>query len=208
MLEHGVQRVVALGTHRSAGQAMRAKETQDDPLRQAREGDGDAFMELMAPFQVPLCSYLARMVGNEEVGRDLAQETLIHAWRSLPNLREEPSFKAWLYRIATNLARSHLRRARLICWLPWTQREEEDAAEILSIEGPEARVSEVEVIEQTLVRLSPQYRACLLLQVVEGFSQQEIALLLGISVKSVGSNVCRAREQFRQIYASLKGETV
>jgi RNA polymerase sigma-70 factor (ECF subfamily) len=147
------------------------------------------------------------MVGNDELGRDLMQETLIRAWTSLPELRADQHFKAWLYRIATNLARSHLRRARLIRWLPWTQTEEGASLKALSIEGPEERVSEADIISKTLLGLSPQYRTCLLLQVVGGFSQRDIALLLGISEKSVGSNVCRAREQFRHSYASLKGDT-
>lgn len=186
---------------------MHALDTYDDRLQRACAGDGGAFTELMGDFHAPLCTYLARMVGNDELGRDLAQETLIRAWTSLPELREAQHFKAWLYRIATNLARSQMRRARLIRWLPWTQTEESAASQALSIEGPEAQVSEVDVIKRTLAQLSPQYRACLLLQVVGGFSQKEIAQLLGIRARTVGSNICRAREQFRHIYASLKGDT-
>jgi RNA polymerase sigma-70 factor (ECF subfamily) len=178
-----------------------------DLLRRVRAGDESAFSELVGDVQTPLCSYLARLVSNDEVGRDLAQETLMRAWTSLPELHDEQHFKAWLYRIATNLARSHLRRARLIRWLPWAQVEEGTGSDVLSIEGPEARASATAMVNETLAHLSTQYRTCLLLQVVGGFSQREIAGLLGISEKSVGSNVCRAREQFRRIYANLKGDT-
>jgi len=174
-------------------------------IRQAREGDESAFAALVRDLYAPLCTYLARLVGNDELGQDLAQETLIRAWTSLPELREEQYFKAWLYRIATNLARSQLRRARLIRWLSWTQTEKE-ASSALHIQGPEERVSEADLLQTVLARLSPQYRTCLLLQVIAGFSQCEIAHLLGISEKSVGSNVCRGREQFRRLYASLKGD--
>lgn len=177
----------------------------EDCMRRAREGDGSAFADLVRDLHAPLCTYLARLVDSDELGRDLAQETLIRAWTSLPELREEQHFKAWLYRIATNLARSHQRRARLIRWLPWTQTENESSP-VLHIQGPEERVSETDLVQTVLARLSPQYRACLLLQVIAGFSQCEIAHLLGISEKSVGSNVCRGREQFRRLYASLKGD--
>ncbi|MBV9231897.1 MAG: RNA polymerase sigma factor [Chloroflexi bacterium] len=182
-----------------------ARNGHEDRLRQAREGDGSAFSDLVRDLHAPLCSYLARLVGNDEFGRDLAQETLIRAWTSLPELREEQHFKAWLYRIATNLARSHLRRAYLIRWLPWTQTEKETSP-ALRIKGPEEQISETDLIQTVLAHLSPQYRTCLLLQVMAGFSQREIAHLLGISEKSVGSNVCRGREQFRRIYTSLKGD--
>ena len=178
-----------------------------DLVQRAREGDGSAFTELVRDFHAPLCTYLARLVGNDELGRDLAQETLLRAWTCLPELREEQHFKAWLYRIATNLAHSHLRRTRLIRWLPWAEVVEKSSPRELRIEGPEEQVGEADMIKKTLARLSPQYRTCLLLQVVAGFSQRDIALLLGISEKSVGSNVCRGRDQFRQIYQSLKGDT-
>ena len=175
--------------------------------QRVRDGDEHAFTELVREFHTPLCTYLARLVGNDELGSDLAQETLIRAWTSLPTLREEQRFKAWLYRIATNLAHSHLRHARLISWLPWTEASERSSHSALHIAGPEEQVGENDMIRKTLARLSPQYRACLLLQTVAGFSQRDIAQLLGISEKSVGSNVCRARDQFRHIYSSLKGDT-
>lgn len=203
MLEQEVSCDATDSTNNSNSQGGNARE---DRLRRAREGDGNAFAELVRDFHAPLCSYLARMVDNEELGRDLAQETLIRAWTRLPELREEQYFKAWLYRIATNLARSHLRHARLIRWLPWTQPEVGTERQELSTEGPEERVGEADIISTTLAGLSPQYRICLLLQTVAGFSQHDIAHMLGISEKSVGSNVCRAREQFRHIYASLKGD--
>ena len=50
---------------------------------------GFASGELVRDLQVPLCNYLARMVGSDELGRDLAQETLIRAWTSLPELRAD-----------------------------------------------------------------------------------------------------------------------
>lgn len=204
MLKQGAHRDSIDGPENSSVQAIAE---QNECLRRARAGDGGAFSELIGDFYTPLCSYLARLVGNDELGRDLTQETLIRAWTSLPKLRDEQYFKAWLYGIATNLARSHLRHARLISWLPWAQTEESSSSQILAVEGPETQVSEADIIHKTLARLSPQYRTCLLLQVVGGFSQHDIALSLNISEKSVSSNVYRAREQFRHIYASLKGDT-
>jgi RNA polymerase sigma-70 factor (ECF subfamily) len=207
MLEQGVWGGFTDKPDGSSDQATKAMDAHNDRLRRAGEGDGSAFAELVRDFHVPLCSYLARMVGNDELGCDLAQETLIRAWTSLPQLREGQHFKSWLYRIATNLAHSHIRRARLIHWLPWTQTEEEAPSRALSTEGPEAQMCEADLINRTLAGLSPQYRTCLLLQVVGGFSQHDIALLLGISAKGVASNVSRGREQFRHIYVSLKGDT-
>lgn len=172
----------------------------------ARQGDTRGFTALFQYFNGPMCTYLARLVGNDELGRDLAQETFLRAWQSLPDLRGELHFKAWLYRIATNVARSHLRHERIIQWLPWTESDQHFAGTNLNIAGPEERAGEVECVQQAMRRLTPQCRTCLLLQLVAGFSQREIADLLAISEKSVSAYVSRGREQFRLAYRSLKGE--
>jgi RNA polymerase sigma-70 factor, ECF subfamily len=174
----------------------------------ARLGDVRGFTALFQYFNAPICTYLARLVGNDELGRDLAQETFLRAWKSLPDLRGELHFKPWLYRIATNLARSHLRHERIIHWLPWAEQEEHYTGGRFSMAmaGPEEHVGEVECVQQALRRLTPQCRTCLLLQLVAGFSQREIADLLAINEKSVSAYVSRGREQFRLAYRSLKGE--
>ncbi len=171
----------------------------------ARAGDGLAFRDLFQKYNEQVCTYLARLVGNDEVGRDLAQETFVRAWKNLPAIRSDAHFKAWLFRIATNIAMSHLRHARLVRWLPWHEEEFITSHIDLSIEGPEEHTGEVECVQYALAQLAPQCRTCLLLQLVAGFSQREIADALGISEKSVSAYVSRGREQFRRAYTRVKG---
>jgi RNA polymerase sigma-70 factor, ECF subfamily len=176
----------------------------------ARAGDSLAFHDLFQQYNGQVCTYLARLVGNDEVGRDLAQETFIRAWKSLPEIRSNAHFKPWLFRIATNIAISHLRHARLVRWLPW-QEDNSDSAPTrleLSVDSPEERTSETECVQHVLAQLAPQSRTCLLLQLVAGFSQREIAESLGISEKSVSAYVSRGREQFRRVYSRMKGAEV
>ena len=171
----------------------------------ARAGDGLAFHDLFQKYNGQVCTYLARLVCNDEVGRDLAQETFVRAWKNLPAIRSDAHFKAWLFRIATNIAMSHLRHARLVRWLPWREEEVVTSHIDLSIEGPEAQAGEAECVQYALAQLAPQCRTCLLLQLVAGFSQREIAESLGISEKSVSAYVSRGREQFRRAYTRVKG---
>ncbi len=171
----------------------------------ARAGDGHAFRDLFQKYNGQVCTYLARLVGNDEVGRDLAQETFIRAWKSLPEIRSDAHFKAWLFRIATNIAMSHLRHARLVRWLPWQEEENVISHINLSVDGPEEYTGEAECVQYALAQLAPQCRTCLLLQLVAGFSQREIAGSLGISEKSVSAYVSRGREQFRRAYTRVKG---
>jgi RNA polymerase sigma-70 factor, ECF subfamily len=106
------------------GEPVQMPDSESGIVERARAGDGMAFTLLFHHSNAPICTYIARLVGSDEQGRDLAQETFIHAWKSLPALRGELLFKPWLYRIATNVARSHLRHTRLVHWLPWTVHEQ------------------------------------------------------------------------------------
>lgn len=166
----------------------------------AQGGDRDAFTTLFQRYHPRICTYLGRLVENEDTGRDLAQETFVQAWQQLPHLRDTLSFEAWLYRIATNLARSFLRRERLVRWLPWGERGGGESWQPVELDGPEEQASKKECMSLALAEVSPQNRTCLLLQVVAGFSQHEIAGIVGISQKTVSSYVSRGREQFRAAY--------
>jgi RNA polymerase sigma-70 factor, ECF subfamily len=175
-------------------------------VRDAQAGKISAFNTLFQYYNARICTYLARMVGNDEEGRDLAQETFIKVWRALPGMHDEFHFDTWLYRIATNTAIDHLRH-RKSRWPLCKDSEMDGSSEYMSIVGPEEQVEQSEQIKLALVELSPQYRACLLLQYVVGFSQREIARSLNLSEKSVSIYVGRGCEQFRRAYERLaKGQ--
>lgn len=176
-------------------------------VARARAGDVAAFTALYERYYAPICRYLARLVGNDDLGSDLAQDTFLAVWRALPAIEDHAYFVPWLYRIASNLARSHLRRARLIRWLPWGDRAEGHPAGYPSVAGPEEQTGEIERIKLALAEVSPKYRSCLLLQLDVGFSQREISHLLNLNEKSVSVYISRGRQQFRQAYQCLEHES-
>jgi len=171
-------------------------------VEQAQAGDKLAFETLFEYYNTRICTYLAHIVGNEEEGRDLAQETFLKAWQSIGNLHNESRFDTWLYRIATNTAIDYLRR-RKFHWSCWESIENEDVPTSMRIAGPEEQVVEMEHIRQALAKVSLKYRTCLLLQLVADFSQRQIAASLKISEKSVSVYVSRGCEQFRVAYQQL-----
>ena len=180
------------------------KETLAALVERAGAGDAAAFTALYERYYLPICRYLARLVGDDDLGNDLAQDTFLAAWRALPGIEDHAHFVPWLYRIASNLARSHLRRARLIRWLPWGDHASPQPANYPSIAGPEERTSETDHIKLALAEVSPKHRLCLLLQLEAGFSQREIARLLSLNEKSVSVYISRGRQQFRQAYHRLE----
>ncbi len=175
-------------------------------VEQARAGDRAAFTTLFQQYNAPICRYLARVVGNDDVGRDLAQETFFAAWRALRELRDPSRFASWLYRIATNQANSYLRQARVARLLPWAEPVGPQADTFPTTAGPEGQVGEHQQVAAALAQLTPKYRVCLLLQLEGGFSQREIAHLLRLTEKSVSVYVSRGREEFRRAYQRLEDE--
>src|SRR6266852_8189288 len=105
-------------------------------VRDAQAGNISAFNALFQYYNTRICTYLARMVGNDEEGRDLAQETFIKVWRALPGMNDEAHFDTWLYRIATNTAIDHLRR-RKFPWPLWKSSAEQEAFGLVITAGPE-----------------------------------------------------------------------
>lgn len=171
----------------------------------AKDGDQSAFEILYERYNDRICRYLTRMTGNDGVGCELTQEVFLKAWESLLSLRDPSRFAGWLYRIATNRAYNYQEHARLLHMIPW----EEYAArtETPSLAGPEEQVEESELLKLALARVSPTYRPCLILYVVEEYSQRQIAELLQIKETSIGRYVSRGKEELRQIYLRLINES-
>jgi RNA polymerase sigma-70 factor, ECF subfamily len=175
-------------------------------VKRARAGDRTAFEKLFQRYNAGICTYLAHKVGNDEDGRDLAQDTFLKAWQGLPGLRDVMHFKSWLYRIATNLAHDHVRRQRnyhilLRVWLL-----ENGASEGARGSDPEEIAAEAEHINQALAALPSKFRDSLLLQHVAGFSQREIAEILDIDEKSVATYTCNGRKRFREAYQRIESK--
>ena len=170
-------------------------------VERAQEGDELSFNELFHRYDSKICTYLTRMIGEE--GHDAAQETFIRAWSMLHKLQGEKNFEAWVYRIAGNLAKDHLRRKKLIQWLPWEGHEEHYEGTYEStfmIDGPEGDVIDLDFLAFAATRIPFKYWQCVIFQIVEERSQREIAQLLAINETSVSTYVKRGMEQLRQLY--------
>ena len=171
----------------------------------AQKGDQLAFEVLYERYNDRICRYLSRMVGDDGIGCELTQEVFLKAWEALLGLRDPSRFASWLYRIATNRAYNYQQHAKLLHMVPWEEyalREETH-----SIAGPEEQVEEAELLKLALARVSPTYRPCLILYVVEEYSQRQIAELLQMKESSIGRYVSRGKEELRQIYRRLTNES-
>ncbi len=170
-------------------------------VKRAHEGDQLAFEILYERYNTRICRYLSRMTGNDGTGCELAQETFLKAWEALPGLREPSRFAGWLYRIATNCAYTYQHHHRHLQMVPWDVYSGEHEEQ--GVLGPEEQIEEMELLRLALARVSPTYRPCLILYVIEELPQRQIADLLKMKESSVSKYVSRGKEELRQIYYRL-----
>jgi RNA polymerase sigma-70 factor, ECF subfamily len=195
---------------------------------QPSEPTSHAFEELAEPLRRELKLHCYRMLGSLHEADDLVQETYLRAWRSFDKF-EGGSFRAWLYRIATNACLNALstrkNRQRFlpdqqapaaasfqmpegtppadIPWLePYPDSNLEEIADIAP--NPAARYASHEAVQLAFVtaiqQLPPRQRAVLLLCDVLGWSAPEAATLLAASTGSINSALQRAREKLAKLH--------
>jgi RNA polymerase sigma-70 factor (ECF subfamily) len=164
-------------------------------LKVARE----RFLELVSEIRPDLHRYCARMVGSVADGEDIVQDTLARAYYELSGLRELPALRAWLFRIAHNRALDHLRR-------PGREGNErvEDLGDTLvdDAANPDAEQAREEAVHTAISRfleLVPLQRSCVILKDVLGYSLEEIAALLDVSVPATKSALHRGRVRLREL---------
>ncbi len=171
-------------------------------VERARAGDDTAFAVLFEQFHAPILNYLHRMVSDRALAEDLTQDTFIKAYKSLPKTKSDLAFKAWLYRIATNTAISHMRRGKIVKWLPMIgDREHGD-------ERLDRSVTRQTDISHALDQLPKHYASVLLLRHYQGLSLAETAEALDITENAAKLRLFRARKAFAQIYGVTPEGTI
>jgi RNA polymerase sigma-70 factor (ECF subfamily) len=171
-------------------------------------GNEDAFAELVARYRNQITSYIYRMTNDYEEAVDLAQETFVRVYRAAGRYQTTHAFSTYIYRIATNLAISELRkrkRRKLVSlngffgmgegdepveFNPPDEQPLQDA----TLVDTERRVA----VKRAIATLPEKYRAPLVLRDVEGKSYDEIAHILSASEGTVKSRINRARNLLRE----------
>jgi RNA polymerase sigma factor (sigma-70 family) len=171
----------------------------DDSLIPELKVARERFLELVSEIRPDLHRYCARMVGSVADGEDIVQDTLARAYYELSGLRELPALRAWLFRIAHNRALDHLRR-------PGREGTErvEDLGDTLVDDAadPDAEHAREEAVQTAISRfleLVPLQRSCVILKDVLGYSLEEIAALLEVSVPAIKSALHRGRVRLHEL---------
>jgi RNA polymerase sigma-70 factor (ECF subfamily) len=151
----------------------------------------EKFNRMAEAYGVDLYRYAMWICGNDALAKDLVQETFLRAWKALDKLNDAKAAKSWLITILRReYARTFERKVP-----KFTDVETVIVVEDSELE-PEDRL-EVRQLRQEIMKLAPKYREPLMMQVVLGYSCEEIAQALGSSKSAVMTQLFRAREQLK-----------
>lgn len=175
-------------------------------IEASRSGDRAAVDELVRAYQGRVYNFAMRMCRNAEDAKDILQETFLGMLRSIKDFRGDSKFTTWLYRIASNAC---LKKRRRGVFEP-EPGQELSLDELMPRPGSDGRKPEIadwsqdaerallrgelsERMEAAIDRLPREYKVVLVLRDVEGFSAEETAEMLKLSIPAVKSRLHRAR---------------
>src|ERR1041385_7608590 len=200
---------IALRGHADVGTVASAAEFELRPasegqfIERLRRGEAAAYERLVAEHSGDVYALLVRLTSDAEEARDLTQETFLRAFQSINRFRGDASLKTWIYRIAINQARNR--------WRWWKRRKRDvtislDATDeqrekplVTTLPNNDELNPEQEALareregqlREALLGLRRSYREAVILRDVEGFSYEEIATTLKISIGTVKSRIDR-----------------
>lgn len=175
----------------SSGSERRAAPAQQRHA-EAREA---TFEQFFHAHESTILGYIWRITGDEQASHDIAQETFLRAWQRFEQVSRYEQPRAWLFRVATNLASNH-RRHRSIHDATMARFSPTHPATL----DPATGVAESAVVRAALLAMPVRQRSALVLRVVYGLSIPEIAEALGASKAAAAMTLSRAREAFRAQY--------
>jgi RNA polymerase sigma-70 factor (ECF subfamily) len=178
-------------------------------IERLKNGEAAAFNLLIRERSGEIYGLLYRLTQNAEEARDLTQETFLRAFQNIGHFRGDADLRTWIYRIAINQARNRWRwwrRRRRDATISLGATDDRGQPLIATLQADRASNPEQatlnrereKVLNAALQGLSRPYRETVVLRDIEGFSYEEIAATLEISVGTVKSRLARGRQELRR----------
>jgi RNA polymerase sigma-70 factor (ECF subfamily) len=176
-------------------------------MLRVREGDDSGFDLLIQKYRNPIIHFMFRMVHNQAVAEELAQEVFLRVYRSRHTYRAEARFTTWLYRIATNLGVNHARdtkyeRSAQNVYLdqpdPETGSTPDVADLTASVEQELVRDERMRAIRQHVLALPERQRTAVLMHKYQGLDYKQIGEVLKLSESATKSLLFRAYQTLRE----------
>jgi len=176
--------------------------TDHELIEATRSGDEAAFGEIMQRYRNPITNYLYRFLNDYEEAVDLAQETFVRVYFAIDRYHTQFAFSTYIYRIATNLAISEIRRRKRRRLLSLTGLFQSEDDKSIEFQPPDERkLADAEMIDDerdrtiatAIAALPEKYRIPIILRDIEGRSYDEVAEIMGLGLGTTKSRISRAR---------------
>jgi len=161
----------------------------------ARNGDRDAFAELVRQRQTWIRNLMRRCCGDATLAGDLAQQVFVQAWRTIPQVQRPTRFAAWLKRIAINVWLQHVRKADPL-------QAANDNTEVLPAQKDVAAIA-ID-LDRALARLAHPVRLCIVLSYHERMTHEEIAEMTGMPLGTIKSHIRRGTQRLQKMLSAYK----
>ncbi len=181
--------------------------TDAEVMLELRSGNMAAFDVLLAKYRKPILHFMFRMVHNQAVAEELAQEVFLRVYRSRETYRAEAKFSTWLYRIATNLGVNHARDNKQERMASTVYLDEPDAEtgttpdvadSTPSAEAEMLRRERMKAIRQHVMALPERQQMAVLMHKYEGLDYKQIGEVLKLSESATKSLLFRAYQTLRE----------
>lgn len=179
-----------------------AKLTDHELIEATRSGDEAAFGEIMQRYRGPITNYLYRFLNDYEEAVDLAQETFVRVYFAIERYHTQFAFSTYIYRIATNLAISEIRRRKRRRLTSLTGLFQSEGDNQIEFQPPDDRkLADREMLDDerdrqiaaAIAALPEKYRTPIILRDIQGKSYEEVAEIMGLGLGTTKSRISRAR---------------
>lgn len=173
-------------------------------VARAKEGDERAFRALVEHYESQVAATVIGMLGRGDEADDVGQETFIRFYESLDKFRGEAAVGTYLTRIAINLSLNAIERRQRMRWRFWSRDDENNTPIEPGVDGrlQRAALDSSEQVHAALQKLNPDFRAVVVLRMLEGYSTKETAELLEVADGTVLSRLSRGMKQLQEIFKS------
>ena len=183
--------------------AARTQPTDEELIARFQAGDIYAYEQLVRRYKDPLLNFIYRFIGDLVEAEDIVQDTFYRVYKNKHYYKEVAKFSTWIYTIASNLAKTELRRRRRRRFFSINKEapneKEMDLPDLKADPEVEANTIVTEkIIQKAIGKLPQKFRQVIVLRDIQGFSYEEISSIIKVPLGTVKSRVNRARLRLQE----------
>jgi RNA polymerase sigma-70 factor (ECF subfamily) len=179
--------------------------TDERLIAAARQGDNQAFKELVRRHEARVAATIIGMLGKCPEAEDVGQETFIRFYKSLKKFRGESSVGTYLTRIAINLSLNELKRRKRRSFM-FFRKPLEEVYDVADGKASNPDIEDKELIHQAIQKLDEKFRSVIVLRLMDGYSTEETAKILNVPVGTVLSRLSRAQKKLKELLTPYYGD--